>query len=292
MRWTGATQSDLVAVRRPTSSEREAACDHAAGAGAYLIHESPRTRERSGGTFHLDNGMELERLNAGRYVGKGLQAVGRSDGEYLYNLDRVEQSHRGFRQRHRDPHGRCRRCKTSSRKTDRCSTGFYIFKQRLWRPGSIRHVSYRRCTGHLLTGAVAAMTTTMANADSNWPGKPVTIVVPFAGGSTDAFARPLTATLRRRTSASEVHHRQMWWRRGRHSRASIAKGRADGLHLHGAVHHAIAPSTYPKLDYDIEKSFVPVALAPSVPQVIVVNPQRVAANDLGFHRGGEEVTGR
>ena len=42
----------------------------------------------------------------------------------------------------------------------------------------------------------------------------------------------------------------------------------------GAVHHAIAPSMYPKLDYDIEKDFVPLALLASVPQVMVVNPQR------------------
>ena len=43
----------------------------------------------------------------------------------------------------------------------------------------------------------------------------------------------------------------------------------------GAVHHAIAPSIYPKLDYDLENDFVPVALLSNVPQVIVVNPQRV-----------------
>jgi hypothetical protein len=33
---------------------------------------------------------------------------------------------------------------------------------------------------------------------------------------------------------------------------------------------------YPKLDYHIETDFVPVGLISSVPQVIVVNPQRVA----------------
>jgi tripartite-type tricarboxylate transporter receptor subunit TctC len=37
---------------------------------------------------------------------------------------------------------------------------------------------------------------------------------------------------------------------------------------------------YPKLDYSIENDFIPVGLIASVPQVIVVNPQRVAANDL------------
>jgi tripartite-type tricarboxylate transporter receptor subunit TctC len=48
----------------------------------------------------------------------------------------------------------------------------------------------------------------------------------------------------------------------------------------GAVHHAIAPSMYPKLDYDILTDFVPVALVASVPQVIVVNPQKVSASTL------------
>ena len=48
----------------------------------------------------------------------------------------------------------------------------------------------------------------------------------------------------------------------------------------GAVHHAIAPSMYPKLDYNLEADFIPVGLVSSVPQVIVVNPQRVPVADL------------
>jgi tripartite-type tricarboxylate transporter receptor subunit TctC len=53
-----------------------------------------------------------------------------------------------------------------------------------------------------------------------------------------------------------------------------AKAAADGYTLFmGAVHHAIAPSMYPKLDYDIEKDFAPLALMANVPQVVVVNPK-------------------
>jgi tripartite-type tricarboxylate transporter receptor subunit TctC len=60
-----------------------------------------------------------------------------------------------------------------------------------------------------------------------------------------------------------------------------ARAPADGHHFFmGAVHHTIAPSMYPRLDYDIENDFVPVGLVSSVPQVIVVNPQRVPVNTL------------
>jgi len=48
----------------------------------------------------------------------------------------------------------------------------------------------------------------------------------------------------------------------------------------GAVHHTIAPSMYPKLDYNLETDFIPIGLISSVPQVIVVNPQRVPVADL------------
>ncbi len=59
--------------------------------------------------------------------------------------------------------------------------------------------------------------------------------------------------------------------------ASVAaKAAPDGYTLFmGAVHHSIAPSMYPKLDYDIEKDFVPLVLMANVPQVLVVNPKRV-----------------
>jgi tripartite-type tricarboxylate transporter receptor subunit TctC len=43
----------------------------------------------------------------------------------------------------------------------------------------------------------------------------------------------------------------------------------------GAVHHSIAPSMYPKLDYDLERDFVPLALIANVPQVLVVNPKNM-----------------
>jgi tripartite-type tricarboxylate transporter receptor subunit TctC len=115
----------------------------------------------------------------------------------------------------------------------------------------------------------------------NWPNKPVTMVVPFpAGGGTDAFARPLSAAFSKVTNQQLIIDNRGG--AGGTLGASIAaKAAPDGYTLFmGAVHHAIAPSMYPKLDYDIEKDFVPLVLVATVPQVLVVNPQKVPDNDF------------
>ena len=114
-----------------------------------------------------------------------------------------------------------------------------------------------------------------------WPNKPVTFVVPFpAGGGTDAFARPLAAQLTKQLGKQIVIDNRGG--AGGTLGASIAsKAAPDGYTFFvGAAHHAIAPSMYPSLDYDIEKSFVPVAMIASPPQVIVVNPKNVQVKDL------------
>jgi tripartite-type tricarboxylate transporter receptor subunit TctC len=102
-----------------------------------------------------------------------------------------------------------------------------------------------------------------------WPSKPVTLIVPFPpGGGTDAFARPLAADNKGGAG-------------GTLGASAAAKAAPDGYTFFlGAVHHAIAPSFYPKLDYDITQDLVPLTLVANPPQVIVANPQKVPANDL------------
>jgi tripartite-type tricarboxylate transporter receptor subunit TctC len=132
----------------------------------------------------------------------------------------------------------------------------------------------------LSVGAAIAALPTLATAQA-WPVKPVTIVVPFpAGGGTDAFARPLFAALSKNTGKQFVIDNK-GGAGGTLGAGLAARAAPDGYTFFmGAVHHAIAPSVYPKLDYDIQKDFVPVGLVSSVPQVIVVNPQKVQATTL------------
>jgi tripartite-type tricarboxylate transporter receptor subunit TctC len=105
--------------------------------------------------------------------------------------------------------------------------------------------------------------------------------VPFPpGGGTDAFARPLFALMSKNTSRQFVIDNK-GGAGGTLGAGVAARAAADGHNFFmGAVHHAIAPSMYPKLDYNIETDFIPVGLVSSVPQVIVVNPQRVQARTL------------
>jgi tripartite-type tricarboxylate transporter receptor subunit TctC len=133
----------------------------------------------------------------------------------------------------------------------------------------------------LLAGGAATLGVPLARAQAAWPAKPVTIVVPFPpGGGTDAFARPLFAAMTKNTGRQFVIDNK-GGAGGTLGAGVAARAAADGHNFFmGAVHHAIAPSMYPKLDYNIENDFIPVGLVSSVPQVIVVNPQRVQARTL------------
>lgn len=113
-----------------------------------------------------------------------------------------------------------------------------------------------------------------------WPNKPITLIVPFPpGGGTDAFARPLSVQLSKQLGRQVIIDNRGG--AGGTVGASIAaKAAPDGYTFFiGAVHHAIAPSFY-KLDYNIETDLVPLTIIANPPQVIVVNPNRVKAENF------------
>jgi tripartite-type tricarboxylate transporter receptor subunit TctC len=139
----------------------------------------------------------------------------------------------------------------------------------------------QRTRRSLLVAGAVALASPLALAQTNWPTKPVTLVVPFpAGGGTDAFARPLAAALTKNLGKQFIIDNK-GGAGGTVGASVAARAAPDGYTLFmGAVHHAIAPSMYPKLDYNIETDFVPIGLISSVPQVIVVHAQRVPVSDL------------
>ena len=129
---------------------------------------------------------------------------------------------------------------------------------------------------HALIAASAACALPLAaHAQAAWPAKPVTLIVPFpAGGGTDAFARPLATQFSKLTGKALVIDNR-GGAGGTLGASVAAKAPADGYTLFmGGAHHVVAPSMYPKLDYDLEKDFVPLIQLASVPLVLVVNSKR------------------
>ena len=133
-------------------------------------------------------------------------------------------------------------------------------------------------TFSLLAGACG-----LAQAQQDWPARPVTIVVPFPpGGTTDFVARTLAETLSKSLGQPVLVESKPG--AGTTLGADyVAKARPDGYTLlMGAVHHTIATSVYRKLPYDFEKSFAPITTVALVPNVLTVNAKTPAtdANSL------------
>jgi tripartite-type tricarboxylate transporter receptor subunit TctC len=141
--------------------------------------------------------------------------------------------------------------------------------------------------------AGAAVLSLGVQAQSAWPSKPVNLVVPFpAGGGTDAFARPLAAQFAKLTGKQLIIDNR-GGAGGTLGAGIAAKAVPDGYTLFmGAVHHSIAPSMYPKLDYDLQKDFVPLALVANVPQVLVVNPKNMPSDFKGFMEAVRKAPGK
>ena len=139
----------------------------------------------------------------------------------------------------------------------------------------------RRAVLRVAAAGAASSMTTFSFAQSAWPSKPVTLIVPFAaGGGTDAFGRPLSVQFSKLTGKNLVIENR-GGAGGTLGASVAAKAAPDGYTLFmGAVHHTIAPSMYPRLDYDIQRDLVPLVMVASVPQILVVNPKNITSPDF------------
>ncbi len=139
-----------------------------------------------------------------------------------------------------------------------------------------RTLSRRRVAQALTIALALCGSGAMAQA---WPGKPISLIVPFpAGGTTDVLARALAEKLT--TSLGQTVIVESKPGAGATLGADyVAKARPDGYTLLvGAVHHTIASSVYKKLPYDFQKDLAPITTIALVPNVLVVNPATPAKN--------------
>ena len=120
-----------------------------------------------------------------------------------------------------------------------------------------------------------------AHAQSDYPSKPVRLIVPFpAGGSTDIVGRIVAQKLGEKLGQQVVVDNR-GGAGGTIGTEAAAKAAPDGytLVIGTTSTHAVAPSAYAKIAYDPVKDFVPVAQVGVTPYLLVVNPS-VKANTL------------
>ncbi|RAI43296.1 Bug family tripartite tricarboxylate transporter substrate binding protein [Rhodoplanes roseus] len=134
---------------------------------------------------------------------------------------------------------------------------------------ALRLVGVAVCAGAF---AIAAPSD-RALAQSDYPNKTVTIVVPFpAGGSADIVGRWLAAGLQEKLKQTVIVENRSG-ANGTIGTASVARAPADGytLLISGIGSNAINYGLYPKLAY-ADRDFQHVSLLITGPNVIAVNP--------------------
>ncbi|VCU71493.1 Tripartite tricarboxylate transporter family receptor [Pigmentiphaga humi] len=126
----------------------------------------------------------------------------------------------------------------------------------------------------LSMAACALLGSSIAQAQSSYPSRPVTIVVTLAAGATnDIVARALAQKLTELTRQTFVVENRTGGN-GTIGAAHVARAAPDGytLLLGNTSTLAIHPSLFSKLDYDPVKDFVPASILAESPSVMVVNP--------------------
>jgi tripartite-type tricarboxylate transporter receptor subunit TctC len=125
--------------------------------------------------------------------------------------------------------------------------------------------------GKVLCGAILAATIgAAATRAQDYPTRPLSIVVPFpAGGVTDTVVRLLTERMRT-VLGQPIVTENMGGASGTIGAAHVARASPDGytLLLGNSEIFVLTPATM-KLPYDPAKDFVPIALLPSYPFILV-----------------------
>ncbi len=131
---------------------------------------------------------------------------------------------------------------------------------------------HRRRVVFALAGSTLAPLGGRVLAQDKWPGKPITYVVPFpTGGTTDILARLIGQKLSAALGTSVVVENKPG-AGGNIGSEFASRAAPDGYTILGGTisSHAINVSLYPKLGYDPVKSFAPITLIGSNPNLLVV----------------------
>ncbi|MCV3735043.1 tripartite tricarboxylate transporter substrate binding protein [Rhizobium sp. TRM96647] len=129
--------------------------------------------------------------------------------------------------------------------------------------------------------SILAATSHAGRADE-YPSKSVTVIVPFAaGGNTDALGRLVAEELDKRLGQRFIVENKPG-AGGNIGLGDLARAEPDGYTIGmGTVSsNAINQTLYKTLPYDKEKGFVPLSLIATMPNVLVVNADKLPVNSV------------
>ena len=141
-------------------------------------------------------------------------------------------------------------------------------------------LSRRTCLHWLAgVGAVAPNLAQIAVAQprkGGWPSQTVNLIVPFPAGGPSAILGKYLAQAFERTTQQNLRLVHQGGAGGFQGANFAAKAPADGQNLFiGSSHLAIARALTSADEFDLIEDLRPLALIADVPQVVVVNPQRI-----------------
>jgi len=135
-----------------------------------------------------------------------------------------------------------------------------------------RYMTDRRTA---LAGLVAAALTPLTvAAQATYPGKPITLVIPFPpGGQTDVLGRLIGERLAQRLGQPVVVENKAGVN-GSMASDAVARAKPDGytLVIGGPGTHAINQLVNPNVKYDTRKDFTHIAMLSRVPVLMLASP--------------------
>ena len=129
------------------------------------------------------------------------------------------------------------------------------------------------------SAAIAALGMPALRAQSNWPTKPLRLIVPFApGGSSEIVARAVAGEMAK-TIGQNVIVENKPGAAGNIAMQEVALSTDEHTMILGHIGTlAVNPYIFSKLPYDPNKDFAPITLVSKVPSLYVVHPDLPVKN--------------
>jgi tripartite-type tricarboxylate transporter receptor subunit TctC len=150
--------------------------------------------------------------------------------------------------------------------------------------GRLTRRRFVACAAALALTAPFARAADDTAAASAYPSRTITMLVGFpAGGPSDAAARLLVERLQTKWPKANIIVENRGGANGSLAAAALTKAPADGYTLFLVTRsHVNLNWLYPKLPFNVEKDFQPVALMLTMPNVLVVGPSVKDADYAAF----------